>query len=598
MTYDKSNSLTPDARRIELLLNAQASILNGSGGALSRIAALEQSVLGLINVQINAPPYPVGNLLYNGELGHSVNSWFDAAYVASNKTYECAFWYSHNKPAAAQTFVNADVNAGADTITLPAHEFTTGCTVDFLTTGNLPSLLFLNTTYFVIYIDANTIQVASTIGNAQTGTAIDLTADATGTQTIQQKLISTDARTSATNNELKNTSHSTYNPRYSRWDSINGQADLTGTTSIDALMPTNVVDSTTSLARISFIAAKLNSYIEIPSAALMAAGIWDNTSGQRCFLTGDIGFTAGVVGSTGTTQRRFRALLSSDRGYQLLSPEITLYNTLADGLLDSLNYIGMSWERQSGQLQVEIYEHYDPGGPGDSYRLVTTVSSATSFIYEGGYLVTVPGYPTPTGTSRTATFTTQTGDMSPLAINGTPWNTVNFPCNVPNDYNKGNTTNRQWVRIWMTVAANLFITDVTTDGTTTITIPDGAVDSASYGTGGTSLYAGLAVDVYDENDLGIISTTITSVTSDTQIVLADAIATGTNRQIRIIAGGFHGILLDKIHLGFQENTSYVPNANDNRVLQPVAAPASSTQGGVGGGGTGGGIHGGGGDLNA
>lgn len=592
----KTPKQVADLRRVQIQDTAVARALQGSGGVFDQLQDLNANMRQMLVAQSTAQAVPTANLLYNGELGHSNFTWIEVTGTPSgDKNAECSFWYSHNKPASSHTFIDSNVNTGADTITLSSHEFTTGCTVDFtLTGGALPAPIVISTTYFVIYVDANTIKLATTVALAEAGTAINITTQGTAAETftIQQQLLSTTAYTSATNNELKTMAHSTFDPRYSKWDSSTGQGDLTGTTSIDALMPSNNVDATTTLARVSMIAARKNSFIEFATDTLMAAGIWDNTSGQRKFLEGSIDLKGSLLGATGTKQRRFKVLLTSDRGYQILSNEVILPATPAN--LSSSNYIGLSWGQQAGQLQVEIYEHYDPGGAGDEYRLVTQVSSATSFIYEGGYLVTVSGYPTPTGSNRNATYVTQTGDMENLVVNGSAWDTINFPINVPSNYNKGLTTNRQWVRLWLTVAPNLFIEGVTTNNTTSVTIPVGAVNSAAYasggyGSGGTSLYVGLVAQVYDEDDVLLSTTTVTSVTSDTAIVLGASIATGTNRKVRIVAGGFHGVLIDKIHLGYQQNTSYAPNANDNRTLQPIAAPDGSSQGGVGGGGGGGGI---------
>jgi len=588
--------LESNYNKLNQYVSSLANQIQGSGGVLSTLQSQQQTINGILQNNATAAVPPVGNLLWNGEIGHSVNSWNDGTYVVNDTAREAAWWFSHNIPATSQTFTTISVS---NQIPLPSHTFTTGCSVNFLTTGALPTGLSTIAFYYVIVLDANNIAIATTPANAFTGTATTITSGSgTGTQTIQPILISTDARSSSVNTTLKSVSETTYLPQYSRWDSVNGQADLTGTMSVDQILPTNNVDSTTPLARVSFIAAKKNDYIEIPDAALLAMGIWDNTSGQRKFLTGDIGFNVQLIGATGSTVRKFVALLTSDRGYTLLSPEITISNSVPDGSLSDLNYLEMSWLEQSGQLQVELYEHYDPSGV-NQYRLIAQVSSATSFIYEGDYITVVPAYPTPTGNVRTATFITQKSDMAALTVNGEApfvWDTVNGPINVPNNYNKGVTTNRQWLRIWMTQAANLFINGgVTTDGSVTITIPDGAVDSSAlasggYGTGSGSLYAGLVAQVYDENDTLLVTTTVTSVTSNTVIVLGASVVSGTNRKLRLVAGGFHGILMDKIHLGYQQNTSYTPNADDNRFLQPVAAPASSDQGGVGGGGTGGGIN--------
>lgn len=600
MVTTNNNPVTPDIRELR---SQQAQTSKFLSQLRAEFQKQNQTIQGLLNTRANTPAAPVGNQLWNGEIGHSVNSWHDSSYVTTDKADEAAWWFSHNKPATLHTFVDADVDIFVDDITIVGHGYTTGQTVDLFNTGGaLPIPFAVATTYFVIVLDVDTIQLASSVANAFAGTEILITSAAGGgTHTIQEKLVSTDARTSATSNTLKKTDHTTYDARYSRWSGTNGWAELTGTMGVEQIMPANFVDATTPLARVSLIAAKKSSFIEIPDDCLMGCGIWDNTSAQRKFLEGDLGFTAEVVGTpAATVERRYRILTTSDRGYSILSPEITLAAAPRDGSFTSTVNVSIGWRQQAGQLQVDIYEYLPNGGDGVSaaqYRLVTQISAATSFIHQGDFLEVVAGYPTSTSVVRNATFFTEEDELPALATNGvsSSWDTINFPIGVPNNYNKANTTDRQWLRIWLTVALNLYIEGCTTDGSTTITIPTGAVDSSAlasggYGTGAGSLYAGLVAEVYDSSDALITTTTISSVTSDTALVLGTSVAAGSDRKLRIVAGGFHGIYLDKIHLGFQQNTSYSPNPLDVRVLQPVAAPTSSTQGTVGTGGSGGGIE--------
>jgi len=90
--------------------------------------------------------------------------------------------------ADAFTFVDGDVITGADTITEIAHARETGNKCRLTTTGVLPAGLELNTDYFIIFVDANTIQLAATAVDASTGTAIDITAAAGGgTHTLTVK---------------------------------------------------------------------------------------------------------------------------------------------------------------------------------------------------------------------------------------------------------------------------------------------------------------------------------------------------------------------------------------------------------------------------
>lgn len=77
-------------------------------------------------------------------------------------------------------FVDGDVNTGQDTIAETAHGLRTGQAVQLTTTGTLPSPLATSTTYYVIRVTANSIKLATSLDNANAGTAIDITSAAGG----------------------------------------------------------------------------------------------------------------------------------------------------------------------------------------------------------------------------------------------------------------------------------------------------------------------------------------------------------------------------------------------------------------------------------
>jgi hypothetical protein len=85
-------------------------------------------------------------------------------------------------------FVDGDVSVAADTITETAHGLATGLPIRLSTTGTLPAGLATATTYYVIRVDADTIQLATTYANAVAGTNIDITAAAgAGTHTLTSR---------------------------------------------------------------------------------------------------------------------------------------------------------------------------------------------------------------------------------------------------------------------------------------------------------------------------------------------------------------------------------------------------------------------------
>lgn len=86
---------------------------------------------------------------------------------------------------ATKTFTDADVNTGTDTITIVAHGYVTGQKVNFSQAATLPAPLQPNTAYFLIVTGANTFKVATSLQNANAGTAIDITTTGTaGTNTV------------------------------------------------------------------------------------------------------------------------------------------------------------------------------------------------------------------------------------------------------------------------------------------------------------------------------------------------------------------------------------------------------------------------------
>jgi hypothetical protein len=64
------------------------------------------------------------------------------------------------------------VNTSNGNITIASHGLTTGLKGQLTSTGTLPTGLSLATDYFIISIDTNTVRFASSLANAQAGTAI------------------------------------------------------------------------------------------------------------------------------------------------------------------------------------------------------------------------------------------------------------------------------------------------------------------------------------------------------------------------------------------------------------------------------------------
>lgn len=81
---------------------------------------------------------------------------------------------------------NFTADAGADELTASSHGYVTNNRVQVSSSGTLPAGLSALTTYYVIKVDANTFQLATSAANASAGTAIDLTDTGSGTHSVQR----------------------------------------------------------------------------------------------------------------------------------------------------------------------------------------------------------------------------------------------------------------------------------------------------------------------------------------------------------------------------------------------------------------------------
>lgn len=78
------------------------------------------------------------------------------------------------------TFANSDVNVTTDTITLTGHTLKTTDPIAFTAGVSTPAPLVSGTTYYTIFVDENTIKLASSASNAIAGIALDLTSVGSG----------------------------------------------------------------------------------------------------------------------------------------------------------------------------------------------------------------------------------------------------------------------------------------------------------------------------------------------------------------------------------------------------------------------------------
>lgn len=96
--------------------------------------------------------------------------------------------------SATGSGINFTADAGTDILTTASdHGYVTGDSVVLTTSGaDLPDPLAISTEYFVILVDSDEIQLATTYANAIAGTEINILDAGTGTHTIQKLSLQTD----------------------------------------------------------------------------------------------------------------------------------------------------------------------------------------------------------------------------------------------------------------------------------------------------------------------------------------------------------------------------------------------------------------------
>lgn len=87
--------------------------------------------------------------------------------------------WTDSTPSAID-FVDGDVTVATENIAETGHSFFTGLKGQLTTTGALPTGLATSTDYFVIVVDDDNFKLASSLANAQAGTAVDITAASGG----------------------------------------------------------------------------------------------------------------------------------------------------------------------------------------------------------------------------------------------------------------------------------------------------------------------------------------------------------------------------------------------------------------------------------
>lgn len=383
--------------------------------------------------------------------------------------------------------------------------------------------------------------------------------------------------------------HSNYDAAYSDWDRASGEARLTGDKTLDGLLPNNrLIIPNRRTAYMGGLIALRNGTIVVPDALRIFAGIWDNTTGDWASGAAPFVVNHTVRGTpAATTERRYRILAHTDRGFNYLSEEEVVTNAPSDASYSTADVL-LSWQSIPGILEYKVYRHDVTAG---KFRLLSEIGSgANSYVDNGSVLNDdVGGYPAGTTNTPRAYVATQSQDLLDLPVDGEPWVPLFLNIPVPSDYDVSTTTGEQVLRIGMTQALDRRMIDArVTNGSQNL-----QSDSAVF----TTLDVGRAISVSDGSNG--LATTISALVDEENVTMAAPWphANHVDAILTITGGGDHGLLIDAVHLSYVSGAAFAPNPDDGNRLanggqNPITAPTSSSQGGAGGGGDTGGGEGG------
>jgi hypothetical protein len=390
-----------------------------------------------------------------------------------------------------------------------------------------------------------------------------------------QALDFTDARASSNNKTLKAAGHSDYDADFCDWSIPAGVARMQGTKSLDAPFPNNSVKPGFPMY-MGAIIARRNNTIVAASDCRIAAMLYDN-NGHDFMQSGEVfhltGFVRGVP--AGTTERRYKVLAETDRGYSFLSEELVLAATPNDASFVPGVDVFLSWDRIDGVLRYKVFRHNVVAGTFDELKEIT---SGNNNYGDNNHIDddNVGAYPVATDDRVKCYVATLGSALINLAVDGVAlkWDSLFLNIPVPGSLDSAASGN-QVLRIALTKALDRQMADAES------TAASNSIESA---TGAfTARDTGRLATLFDEDGNVLHGPEAITFVDATHVTFATNVATSNVDAVLFIeGGGDHGLLVDMVHIGYLERSAYAPNGDDlNRVLPSTAVPNSSSQGGVG-----------------
>jgi hypothetical protein len=176
--------------------------------------------------------------------------------------------YTAVTQSAAAFASSSAINDTTMIFTKTAHGLVTGTVGQFTTSSALPTGLSTSTNYWVIYVDANDVQFATSLANAQAGTFLSITSTGTGTQTFTPTSLSGVLKVSTSNDSVSPTN----------WTDIPGTTvTITGTGSTYWSSLTTYISSSVTYPQLD-VSAKWMRILFTPTSGALTLSVAVNAS--------------------------------------------------------------------------------------------------------------------------------------------------------------------------------------------------------------------------------------------------------------------------------------------------------------------------------
>lgn len=418
-------------------------VLERQVGALSKIQELQSSVVqDIVEEKKDKTVYGQQNYIRNGDLSFTRNTYlYTSDYSGGtgedqNVSEEAAFIYAFPVPNDVET--TGSIAGGNNILTINSPLFVPSDVLKFITIYGAGSGGTDLTATIITYNSPTQVAISlnalTGVTNARVRFRLSVFQEDTTDQNADANL--------ATNTALKTSNHTRYSTTVNNpdFDKVNGHIRYSDANYLLGFpLPQNVIMPGRQyiLSFLYKLANDVNNNSEV--FCKIYAGIWDNTFGRNQFLEGNlVNITGTIEGTPGVTTRTYNILLTLTDGRVIRSQPLTLTNT--PNTLNNSNYVKLTWPQESSVVSSVIYRT-----TGGTIEQIGYPFPANVFYDTGGSIQVVGSIPSSDSDRFTAKVILNESNFAPASSKEWRLATVNIL--IPSNYNKGLTTDKQWLVI-------------------------------------------------------------------------------------------------------------------------------------------------------